>query len=58
MDGGDIDIEFESICFHSDTPGCIDIASKMRASLLANGVRIAPVSEVFSQEPKPLRDAK
>jgi UPF0271 protein len=53
VDGADIDIEFESICFHSDTPGCVDIATRMRAALIANGVRIAPVSEVFSQEPKP-----
>jgi UPF0271 protein len=52
VDGADIDIEFESICFHSDTPGSVDIASRMRAALVANGVRIAPVSEVFSQAPK------
>lgn len=53
VDGIDIDIEFESICFHSDTPGCVEIATKMRAALIAKSVRIAPVSEVFSQEPKP-----
>lgn len=46
VDGDDIDIEFETICFHSDTPGSLEIAKKMRASLMANGIRIAPVSEI------------
>ncbi len=52
VDGADIDIEFESICFHSDTPGCVDLATAMRAALIANGVRIAPVSEINSPETK------
>lgn len=46
VEGNDIDIEFESICFHSDTPGCLEFASKMRASLIRNGIRIAPLSEI------------
>lgn len=46
VDGHDIDIEFETICFHSDTPGSLEIVQKMRASLMANGIRIAPVSEI------------
>ncbi len=41
----DINIEFESICFHSDTPGCFELASRMREVLVAGGIRIAPVSE-------------
>lgn len=46
VEGEDIDIEFETICFHSDTPGCAEIARKMRAQLMASGIRIAPVSEI------------
>ncbi|MDQ6435480.1 5-oxoprolinase subunit PxpA [Mesorhizobium sp. LHD-90] len=46
VDGADIDIRFESICFHSDTPGCVEIAGAIRDALLANSVRIAPVSEI------------
>lgn len=46
VDGHDIDIEFESICFHSDTPGCLELANRMRASLIQNGIRIAPLSEI------------
>ena len=50
VDGDDIDVDFESICFHSDTPGSLEIAGAMRAALIANGIRIAPVSEVFAQK--------
>jgi UPF0271 protein len=50
IDGVDIDIEFESICFHSDTPGCVDIASAIRSALIANGIRIAPVSELLAKK--------
>lgn len=46
VEGGDIDIEFESICFHSDTPGAAELAQKMRAELIAHGIRIAPLSEI------------
>jgi UPF0271 protein len=46
VSGVDIDIGFESICFHSDTLGALDIARKMRQTLLANGIRIAPISTI------------
>jgi UPF0271 protein len=45
VEGEDIEIAFESICFHSDTPGSLEMARSMRAALIAEGVRIAPVSE-------------
>jgi 5-oxoprolinase (ATP-hydrolysing) subunit A len=45
-DGEDISISFESICFHSDTPGCVEIAGAIRDALVANSIRIAPVSEI------------
>jgi 5-oxoprolinase (ATP-hydrolysing) subunit A len=48
VDGEDIEIAFESICFHSDTPGCLEMARAMRAALIANGVRIAPASATSS----------
>lgn len=50
INGDDIDIEFESICFHSDTPGSLEIASAMRAALISNGIRIAPVSEIVPEK--------
>lgn len=46
VEGDSIDIEFESICFHSDTPGAADLAQRMRSGLIAHGIRIAPLSEI------------
>jgi UPF0271 protein len=46
--GQDIDIEFESICIHSDTPGAEAILTRTRQKLIENGIRIAPVSELVS----------
>lgn len=48
--GADVPIEFESICFHSDTLGALDIVSQMRETLLAEGIRIIPVSEILNQD--------
>lgn len=47
VDGDDIDIAFDSICFHSDTPGALAIGTAVRERLLANGIRIAPAAEVI-----------
>ena len=44
--GSDIEIAFESICFHSDTLGALDIVRRMREALAAEGIRIAPVSQL------------
>jgi UPF0271 protein len=44
VDGDDIEIPFESICFHSDTPGALAIGTAIRETLIANGVTIAPPS--------------
>lgn len=44
VDGEDIVIEFESICFHSDTPGALEIGTAVRKQLIDNGVSIAQPS--------------
>lgn len=44
-DGEDIDIGFESICVHSDTPGAAELLEAIRAGLQAHDIRIAPVSQ-------------
>jgi UPF0271 protein len=46
VSGGDVDIAFESICFHSDTLGALDIVRQLREALIAEGIRIAPVSAI------------
>lgn len=42
VEGDDIEIPFESICFHSDTPGALAIGTAVRKTLIENGVTIAP----------------
>ncbi|CAM1373653.1 5-oxoprolinase subunit PxpA [Tenacibaculum xiamenense] len=38
--GNVIDIEFESICFHSDTPGSLELASVLNSGLKENNITI------------------
>jgi UPF0271 protein len=47
--GKDVPISFESVCVHSDTPGAFEILRALREALIAEGVRIAPVSEIVSE---------
>ncbi len=42
VEGDDIDVAFDSVCFHSDTPGALAIAQAMRAALRAEGIAVAP----------------
>lgn len=42
VEGDDIEIPFESICFHSDTIGALQIGTAIRKHLTDNGVTIAP----------------
>lgn len=41
VEGEDIRVDFESICFHSDTPGALAIGQAIRAALTEAGVAIA-----------------
>ncbi len=47
IDGQDIEIEFESICFHSDTPGAVEIGAAIREALVSEGITIAPAATVL-----------
>lgn len=49
VSGGEVAVAFESICFHSDTPGALEMAQAIRKTLTENGVKITPVSELFGQ---------
>lgn len=46
IEGEDIPIAFDSICFHSDTPGALAIGRAIHASLRQHGIRIAPLVDV------------
>ncbi|MEJ1936833.1 5-oxoprolinase subunit PxpA, partial [Nostoc sp. NIES-2111] len=45
VEGDTIDIQFESICFHSDTPGALALARGIREALDSNGIAVKPVSQ-------------
>ena len=45
--GDEIEIEFESICFHSDTPGALEIGKTIRTRLTEANITIAPASTVL-----------
>ena len=47
VNGNDIEIDFESICFHSDTPGALEIGKAIRAGLTEAGITIAPAATVL-----------
>jgi len=46
VEGDTLDMDFESVCFHSDTPGSLEIVRAIRAALERNGIRVAPVAEI------------
>ncbi|MCG5073215.1 5-oxoprolinase subunit PxpA [Paraburkholderia tagetis] len=41
VDGDHIDIDFDSVCIHSDTPGALELVQKTREHLVREGIRIA-----------------
>ncbi len=48
VEGDEIEIEFESICFHSDTPGALENGRAIRAALTDAGITIAPAATVLA----------
>jgi len=48
IEGDEIEIEFESICFHSDTPGALENGRAIRAALTGAGITIAPAATVLA----------
>ncbi|AGI66501.1 LamB/YcsF family protein [Octadecabacter antarcticus 307] len=49
VEGAEMEIGFESICFHSDTPGALEIGKAIRSALLNAGISIASASTVLAQ---------
>ncbi|WP_037312624.1 5-oxoprolinase subunit PxpA [Ruegeria halocynthiae] len=46
VEGDQLQIDFESICFHSDTPGALEMGRAIRKGLTDNGIRIATADEI------------
>lgn len=49
VEGDEIKVGFESICFHSDTPGALEVGKAIKAALNDAGITIAPASTVLAQ---------
>ena len=50
VEGDEMEIGFESICFHSDTPGALENGKAIRAALTDAGITIAPAATVLAQQ--------
>lgn len=50
VEGDEMEIEFESICFHSDTPGALENGKAIRAALTEAGITFAPAATVLAQQ--------
>lgn len=46
VEGDELEIEFESICFHSDTPGALNMGKAIRKGLTDAGITIAPAATI------------
>jgi UPF0271 protein len=46
VEGGDLELEIESICVHGDAPNAPEIAGAIRASLAAAGIEVAPLAQL------------
>jgi UPF0271 protein len=49
VEGDEIEIGFESICFHSDTPGALEMGKAIRAGLTGAGITIASAATVLEK---------
>ena len=47
VEGDEIDIGFESICFHSDTPGALEMGKAIKSHLVDAGITIASAATVL-----------
>lgn len=47
VEGDSIDIAFDSVCFHSDTPGALGIATAIRQGLAVAGIGVASIGSVI-----------
>ena len=46
LDGGELELEIESICVHGDAPNAPEIAAEIRRALAEADVELAPLSEL------------
>ena len=47
-DGGDLELEVQSICVHGDAPNAPQIARAIRDALEATGIELVPLADLQS----------
>lgn len=47
VEGGEMAIEFDSVCIHSDTPGALELVQATRHALAAAGVRVVNLKDAL-----------
>jgi UPF0271 protein len=50
VEGTDLELGFDSVCIHSDTPGAADLIEATRAELEREGIRVLPVSATLDRK--------
>jgi UPF0271 protein len=55
VEGGEVQVDFDSVCIHSDTPGALDLVQATRRALSTAGVRVVNLKDALraNQEPAP-----
>ena len=48
INGNKIEVKADSLCIHGDTPGAVQMAIKINASLKSSGVQIKPLHNILS----------
>lgn len=54
VEGGEVAIEFDSVCIHSDTPGALELLQATRRALADAGVRIVRLSDALQANRRPM----
>lgn len=49
VDGGEVAIDFDSVCIHSDTPGALELVTTTRAALAEHGIEVAGLAGLITQ---------
>ena len=47
VEGGEVAVEFDSVCIHSDTPGALELVQATRHALAAAGVRVVSLHDAL-----------
>ena len=50
LDGSVVPLAVETICVHGDTPGAADLAARIRAALIASGIKVTAIGECYRSD--------